>query len=89
MIGLRVGYSVGISVGSSVIGLHMVNAKQLSPFGHWLAEPDGQGMVHFVLASLYETPQKNEFRSPHGVLPKQFMPGGQSSSPFGHAIPHN
>jgi len=67
----------------------MVNAKQLSPLGHSFADPVGQGMVHFVFASLYETPQKNELRSPQGVFPKQFMPGGQSSLPFGQATPHN
>ena len=89
LLGFRVGYSVGISVGASVMGLHMVNAKQLSPFGHSLADPDGQGIVHFSLASPYETPQKNELRSPHGVLPKQPMPGGQSSLPFGQATPQS
>ena len=79
------GSIVGESVGASVSGLHVVYAKQLSPDGHSLADPVLHLVVHLSLASSYETPQKNESMSPHGVLPKQSKPGGQSSLPPGQA----
>lgn len=45
--------------------------------------------MQLSLASSYETPQKKDFLSAQGVLPKQVKPGGHSSFPFGHASLHN
>jgi hypothetical protein len=88
-VGSNDGGSVGCSVGVSVIGLHSVYAKQLSPEGHSLAEPCWHCVVHLLLAFTYEVPQKKELLSPHGVFPKHVKPFGQSSSPPGQGTPHN
>lgn len=77
---------VGDLVGASVMGLHIVYAKQLCPEGHSSAAPLGHCAVHLSLASWYEAPQKKELLSLQGVLPKHVHPGGQSSLPFGHAM---
>ena len=88
-VGSTDGESVGCSVGVSVMGLHSVYAKQLSPEGHSFAEPCWHCEVHLLLASRYEIPQKKELLSPQGVLPKHVKPEGQSSSPPGQATLHN
>ena len=89
LVGSHDGGSVGCSVGISVMGLHSVYAKQLSPEGHSFAAPCWHCEVHLLLASSYEVPQKKELLSPQGVLPKHVKPLGQSSSPPGHGTSHN
>lgn len=88
-VGSSDGGSVGCSVGMSVIALHSVYAKQLSPEGHSFAEPCWHCEVHLLLASPYDVPQKKELLSPQGVLPKHVKPLGQSSSPPGQGTPHS
>ena len=87
MTGGNVGFGVGFSVGVSVISLQVVYAKQISPEGHVLLFPDGQGRVHDWEASSKVCPQKKEPGFAHGVKGKHFMFPGQSSSDFiGHGI---
>lgn len=85
--GGNVGFGVGCSVGLSVIGKHVVYAKQLSPDGQVLLFPDGHGRVHDWEALSKVWPQKKEPGLAHGVKGKHFKFPGQSSSVFfGHGI---